>query len=132
MKLLTVEEAAELGVGVRLVRRIIAEKRIEYTKIGKHVRIPDVVLDAYIAAGRVDPTADAPRPGPASSAAPQPHHPVECARTAMIGRPKPAEGPYAPGSDEALRGTSSLDASAPFHADSGRTPADDRHTPSAG
>jgi excisionase family DNA binding protein len=54
-KLLTVEEAAErLGTSVRFVRRLILERRIAYTKLGRHVRIAASDLDAFIAAGRVE------------------------------------------------------------------------------
>ncbi|MFD7553462.1 excisionase family DNA-binding protein [Streptomyces sp. NPDC059533] len=53
-RLLTVEEAAErLGTGVRFIRRLIAERRIRYVKLGKHVRIADSVLTAYIDASTV-------------------------------------------------------------------------------
>ena len=59
MKLLTVEQSAErLGVGVRFVRRLIAERRIRIHKIGKHVRIAEADIDAFIAASRIEPTAD--------------------------------------------------------------------------
>ncbi|WP_423834981.1 excisionase family DNA-binding protein [Streptomyces manipurensis] len=55
-RLLTVEEAAErLGTGVRFIRRLIAERRIRYVKLGKHVRIADSVLAAYIAERTVGP-----------------------------------------------------------------------------
>ncbi|WP_374778356.1 helix-turn-helix domain-containing protein [Streptomyces sp. NBC_01310] len=55
-RLLTVEEAAErLGTGVRFIRRLIAERRIRYVKLGKHVRIADSVLAAYIAERTVEP-----------------------------------------------------------------------------
>ena len=38
--LLTVDQAAErLGTSVRFVRRLIAERRIAYVKLGRHVRI---------------------------------------------------------------------------------------------
>ncbi|MFH8260603.1 excisionase family DNA-binding protein [Streptomyces roseolus] len=48
-RLLTVGEAAErLGTGVRFIRRLIQERRIRYVKLGKHVRIADSVLTAYI------------------------------------------------------------------------------------
>ncbi|WP_024755956.1 helix-turn-helix domain-containing protein [Streptomyces exfoliatus] len=48
-RLLTVDEAAErLGTGVRFIRRLIQERRIPYVKLGKHVRIPDSVLTAYV------------------------------------------------------------------------------------
>jgi excisionase family DNA binding protein len=54
-KLLTVEEAAErLGTSVRFVRRLIFERRIAYTKLGRHVRIATSDLDAFITAGRVE------------------------------------------------------------------------------
>jgi excisionase family DNA binding protein len=54
-KLLTLEEAAErLGTSVRFVRRLISERRIAYTKLGRHVRIAARDLDAFIAAGRVE------------------------------------------------------------------------------
>ncbi|MGW8355193.1 excisionase family DNA-binding protein [Streptomyces wedmorensis] len=49
-RLLTVDEAAErLGTGVRFIRRLIQERRIRYVKLGKHVRIADSVLTAYVA-----------------------------------------------------------------------------------
>ena len=53
-RLLTVEEAADrLGTSVRFVRRLIAERRIAYVRVGRHVRICPADLDAFIAAGRV-------------------------------------------------------------------------------
>ena len=56
MALLTVDQAAErLGTTPRFVRRLIAEKRIAYVKLGAHVRIEDGVLDDFIDAGRVSP-----------------------------------------------------------------------------
>ena len=55
--LLSIEQAAErLGTSVRFVRLLIAERRIAYTKLGRHVRIATRDLDAFIAAGRVEPT----------------------------------------------------------------------------
>ncbi|MEU8679091.1 excisionase family DNA-binding protein [Streptomyces sp. NPDC048560] len=55
-RLLTVEEAAErLGTGVRFIRRLISERRIRYVKLGKHVRIADTVLSAYVAERTVEP-----------------------------------------------------------------------------
>jgi excisionase family DNA binding protein len=54
--LLTVDEAAErLGTSTRFIRRLIAERRIAYTKLGRHVRIAARDLDAYVASGRVEP-----------------------------------------------------------------------------
>jgi excisionase family DNA binding protein len=53
--LLSVEQAAErLGTSERFVRRLIAERRIAYTKLGRHVRITAHDLDAFIRAGRVE------------------------------------------------------------------------------
>ena len=53
--LLSVEQAAErLGTSVRFVRRLIAERRIAYVKLGRHVRIGAGDLEAFIAAGRVE------------------------------------------------------------------------------
>ena len=55
-RLLTVEEAAaRLGTGVRFPRRLIAERRIRFVRVGRHVRIPAVDLDELIAAGTVEP-----------------------------------------------------------------------------
>jgi excisionase family DNA binding protein len=54
-RLLTVDEAAErLGTSARFIRRLIAERRIAYTKLGRHVRIATRDLDAYVASGRVE------------------------------------------------------------------------------
>lgn len=56
MPLLNVDQAAEcLGTSPRFIRRLIAERRIAFTKLGKHVRIDSTDLDAFIARGRVDP-----------------------------------------------------------------------------
>jgi excisionase family DNA binding protein len=55
MALLTIDEAAErLATKPRFVRRLIAERRIPFTKLGRHVRIDAADLDAFIAAGRVN------------------------------------------------------------------------------
>ncbi|MFE1575407.1 excisionase family DNA-binding protein [Streptomyces fradiae] len=54
--LLTVEQAAErLGTTTRFPRRLIAERRIAFVKVGRHVRIPARVLDAYIEGNTVQP-----------------------------------------------------------------------------
>jgi len=53
--LLTVDQAAERpGTSVRFVRRLIAERRIAYVKLGRHVRIAAEDLEAFIASGRVE------------------------------------------------------------------------------
>jgi excisionase family DNA binding protein len=56
LDMLTVEQAAQrLGTEVRFVRRLVAERRIRYYKVGKYVRFhPDDLTD-YIRQGRVDP-----------------------------------------------------------------------------
>jgi excisionase family DNA binding protein len=54
--LLTVDQAAEaMGTSARFIRRLIAERRIAYTKIGRHVRIAESDLINYVAVGRVEP-----------------------------------------------------------------------------
>src|SRR4051794_4032332 len=56
VNLLTVDEAAErLGTGIRFVRRLVAERRIRFYKVGKYVRFHPDDLAAYIQDGRVDP-----------------------------------------------------------------------------
>jgi excisionase family DNA binding protein len=55
-QLLTVEASAErLDVSVRFIRRLIAERRIEFVKVGRHVRITESALLAFIEAGKVPP-----------------------------------------------------------------------------
>ena len=52
--LLTVAEAAEyLGTGERFIRRLVAQRRISYVKLGKYVRLQRSALDGFIDAGRV-------------------------------------------------------------------------------
>jgi excisionase family DNA binding protein len=41
------------GEGERFIRRLIAERRISYVKIGKFVRLQRSTLDAFIEAGRI-------------------------------------------------------------------------------
>jgi excisionase family DNA binding protein len=54
-QLLTVAEAAErLGTTERFPRRLIAERRITFVKLGSHVRIPETALDDFIAASTVE------------------------------------------------------------------------------
>jgi len=55
-RLLTIDEAADrLCTGERFVRRLIAERRVAFHKIGSHVRISSTDLDDFVAAGRVEP-----------------------------------------------------------------------------
>jgi excisionase family DNA binding protein len=54
-RLLTVEAAAErMSTSVRFIRRLIAERRIAFVKLGHHVRIAEADIVAFIEAGRVD------------------------------------------------------------------------------
>jgi excisionase family DNA binding protein len=54
-QLLTVEAAAErMNTKVRFIRRLIAERRIAFVKLGRHVRIAEADVVAFIEAGRVD------------------------------------------------------------------------------
>jgi excisionase family DNA binding protein len=54
--LLTVEAAAErLSTSPRFIRRLIAERRIEFVKVGRHVRISEGALAEFIEAGKVSP-----------------------------------------------------------------------------
>lgn len=54
--LLTVAEAAELlKTSERFPRRLIAERRIRFVKVGRFVRIPESALREFVAAGLVEP-----------------------------------------------------------------------------
>ncbi len=58
-RLLTVGEAAEqLGTTERFVRRLIAERRVTFVKLGNGrsspVRIPEQAIDDLIAAGTIE------------------------------------------------------------------------------
>lgn len=55
-KYLNVTEAAlYLGTTVRFIRRLIAERRIAFHKLGAHVRIAVDDLETFVQAGRVEP-----------------------------------------------------------------------------
>jgi excisionase family DNA binding protein len=55
-RLLTVEAAAErMSTSVRFVRRLIAERRIAFVRLGRHVRIAESDIAAFIESGRVAP-----------------------------------------------------------------------------
>jgi len=58
-RLLTVEAAAErMSTSVRFVRRLVAERRIAFVKLGCHVRIAESDIAAFIQVGRVAPIHD--------------------------------------------------------------------------
>jgi excisionase family DNA binding protein len=53
--LLTVDQAAgRLGTSERFVRRLIAERRITFIKLGRHVRITEHDLINFVTTGRVE------------------------------------------------------------------------------
>ena len=55
-RMMTVDEAADrLGTSPRFIRRLVAERRIAFTKLGRHVRLSSTDLDAFIRSGRVEP-----------------------------------------------------------------------------
>jgi excisionase family DNA binding protein len=59
-RLLTLEEAAEtLGTKPRFTRRFVVERRIRFTRVGRHIRIPESALHEFIAAGMVEPVTSA-------------------------------------------------------------------------
>jgi excisionase family DNA binding protein len=54
-KLLTLEEAADaLGTPPRFPRRLVAERRIRFVKVGKYVRIPVSAIEAFVQDGTVE------------------------------------------------------------------------------
>ena len=48
-----IEVARRLGTKPRFVRRLIAERRIEFHRVGRHVRISEAALAEFIKRGRV-------------------------------------------------------------------------------
>ncbi|AZP19240.1 helix-turn-helix domain-containing protein [Streptomyces aquilus] len=53
---LSVDQVAELlGTSVRFPRRLIEERRIRYVKLGRHVRIPESVVEEFIRSRTVEP-----------------------------------------------------------------------------
>ena len=53
---LTVAEAAALlNTSERFVRRLVAERRVAFHHVGRHVRFSVSDLEAFVRAGRVEP-----------------------------------------------------------------------------
>jgi excisionase family DNA binding protein len=48
------DAAAYLGVSPRFMRRLVAERRIAFVKLGRHVRFDVADLDRFIECGRVE------------------------------------------------------------------------------
>ena len=54
-EILTIEQAAaRINMSERYVRRLVAERRIPFHKVGRHVRLKLRDVDAFIDAGRVE------------------------------------------------------------------------------
>lgn len=54
-RLIDITAAAEqLGVTVRYMRRLVAERRIPYVKLGHYLRFDPAEIDAWIDRARVD------------------------------------------------------------------------------
>lgn len=61
-RMLTVAEAADvLGTTERFPKRLVAERRIRFVKVGKHVRFPESALAEFIEQGTVEPIVRVPR-----------------------------------------------------------------------
>ncbi|GAA4453066.1 excisionase family DNA-binding protein [Phytohabitans houttuyneae] len=55
-EMLTIEEAAaRIKMSARYVRRLIAERRIPFHRLGRSVRIHPADLASFVHAGRVEP-----------------------------------------------------------------------------
>ena len=92
MPLLTVDQAAErLGTSPRFIRRLIAERRIAFAKLGKHVRIDTTDLDAFVAAGRVAPAVPPSLPDSRNSGDPAGASAAQCRRPVLTARLGPPE-----------------------------------------
>lgn len=54
-RLLRISEAAEyLNVSDRFIRRLVAERRIDFIKVGRFVRIGQDALDSFLSEGTVE------------------------------------------------------------------------------
>ena len=55
-ELLTIDQAANrISMSARYVRRLIAERRIVFYRLGRNVRIDPADLIAFVTAGRIEP-----------------------------------------------------------------------------
>jgi excisionase family DNA binding protein len=54
-RMLNIDQVAErLGTSPRFVRRLVAERRIAFNKVGRHIRFNAADVDQFIHAGRVE------------------------------------------------------------------------------
>lgn len=61
--LLDINAASQrLGIKVRMTRRLVADKRIRYVKVGSLLRFRACDLDHFIEAATVEPSAGRPQP----------------------------------------------------------------------
>lgn len=59
-ELLTVEQAADwISMSARYIRRLIAERRIVFYRLGRSIRIDPADLTALVESGRVEPITSA-------------------------------------------------------------------------
>lgn len=55
-RMLNIDQVAErLGTSPRFVRRLIAERRIAFNKVGRHIRFSAADVEQFISAGRIEP-----------------------------------------------------------------------------
>jgi len=55
-RMLNIDQVSErLGTSPRFVRRLVAERRIAFNKVGRHIRFNTADIEAFINAGRVEP-----------------------------------------------------------------------------
>jgi excisionase family DNA binding protein len=55
-RMLNIDQVAErLGTSPRFVRRLVAERRIAFNKVGRHIRFNATDVERFIEAGRVEP-----------------------------------------------------------------------------
>jgi excisionase family DNA binding protein len=55
-EVLTIEQAAaRINMSVRYIRRLVADRRIPFHKLGRSILIKASDLDAHVDAGRVEP-----------------------------------------------------------------------------
>jgi excisionase family DNA binding protein len=55
-RLLTLEEFGQAtNTSARFARRLVAERRIRFVRLGRHVRIPQSALAEFVKSGTVEP-----------------------------------------------------------------------------
>jgi excisionase family DNA binding protein len=55
-RMLNIDQVAErLGTSPRFVRRLVAERRIAFNKVGRYIRFNAADVEQFISAGRIEP-----------------------------------------------------------------------------